>query len=248
MAASALAAHLGTLAAAHDVWLQSASTLPIATDSSGLRVLRVDVRAESDLTGVLRLLDAVARGGPLVRVESMVLMPVPGSPLADGLEPLTMAATFAAFAAPEASAADAAMPLTSPFAGDDEPMPGEGVASPRRAIARVDVARAVSLNLFSPDRRAPALRYRLAQGDVGYPDPEPMPPSLPALHGTAVDVGGRSFAMCSLDGAPAVVVRVGDTLGAWTVVAIARGRVTLRDADGQDQVIETPLPPDGVTP
>lgn len=108
--------------------------------------------------------------------------------------------------------------------------------STRAVVPALNVAAIVDLNLFSPDRRAPLSRYRLE----GEDDPvfsvaaEPSaPPSLPVVVGTAVGPGSSSFAMCSLDNSPVVIVRVGDKLGGYTVRAIARGVVEFSTPSGE---------------
>lgn len=114
-----------------------------------------------------------------------------------------------------------------------------------------DIGVAVSRNVFSPSRRAPAVAYRLSAVDPVAD--MAMEGALrervdPVVLGTALGVNGTSFAMCSYEDAPAVVVRVGDQLGPYTVVAIARGRVTFRDVDGTRLEVESPTSPDGDLP
>src|SRR5215813_8110105 len=54
MASAELASYLGDVAAETRVWLQDASTRPALPAADGVRTLRVDIRAESDLKGALR--------------------------------------------------------------------------------------------------------------------------------------------------------------------------------------------------
>lgn len=114
-----------------------------------------------------------------------------------------------------------------------------------------DIGVAVSRNVFSPSRRAPATAYRLSVTD---PSADVAMASTvreridPVVLGTAMGANGTSFAMCSYEDAPAVVVRVGDLLGPYTVVAIVRGRVTFRDVDGSRLEVESPTSPDGELP
>ncbi len=100
-------------------------------------------------------------------------------------------------------------------------------------IAPVAISDVVDLNLFAPDRSAPLRRYSIS----GYED-EPLPVDnvevpRPVVLGTAVGSGARSFAMCSLDGASTVIVRVGDQLGEYTVRSIERGAVVFSTASGE---------------
>lgn len=100
MATAALASYVGGLAEAQDVWVQSASTLDAQRDASGVRRLRVSVRAEGDVTGIVRLLDALDRGRYLVRVDDLELAVTPAERTVDGSEPLVLRATVTGFAAP----------------------------------------------------------------------------------------------------------------------------------------------------
>ncbi len=105
----------------------------------------------------------------------------------------------------------------------------------REAAPVLNVPAIVGLNLFSPDRRAPLSRYRLdGENDPVVFSAEPAtPPSLPVVVGTAVGPDQSSFAMCSLDDSPVVIVRVGDKLGDYTVRAIARGVVEFSTPSGE---------------
>lgn len=90
------------------------------------------------------------------------------------------------------------------------------------SIVPVDISEVVAMNLFSPDRKAPARRYSLS----GYaPVTDAAPPARPLVLGTAVASGNRSFAVARMpDGAP-TIVRVGDKLGIYTVRSIERNQV-----------------------
>ncbi len=97
----------------------------------------------------------------------------------------------------------------------------------------VEVAEVVDLNLFAPDRSAPLRRYSLSgYEEVIAPEAVAEAPK-PLVLGTAVGTGARSFAMCSLAGAPTVIVRVGDKLGDYTVRSIERGVVVFSTTSGE---------------
>jgi hypothetical protein len=100
IATAALASYVGDLAEAQDVWVQSATTLDADRDASGVRQLRVSMRAEGDVTGVVRLLDALERGRFLVRVDNLEIAVTPAERSGDGSEPLVVRATLTGFAAP----------------------------------------------------------------------------------------------------------------------------------------------------
>lgn len=108
MATAELVSHLGALAAEHDVWLQNAITRPSAVEDGGVRRLRVEIRAESDLQGVLSFLTALERGDKLLRVERLDISRVLTVDSEDGIEPVTVAATVVGFALPDVPGTPAA--------------------------------------------------------------------------------------------------------------------------------------------
>ena len=101
MATAELVSHLSRVAADHDVWLQNAVTRPSSVDEGGVRRLRVEIRAESDLQGVLSFLTALEHGDKLVRVERVDIARVLALNTDDGIEPVTVAATIVGFALPD---------------------------------------------------------------------------------------------------------------------------------------------------
>ncbi len=105
IATAALAAYVGDVAESHEVWVQSATTLDALRDASGLRRLRVSVRAEGDIAGVVRLLDALDRGRYLVRVDDLDIAVTPAERSTDGSEPLVVRATVTGFAGPHVEGA-----------------------------------------------------------------------------------------------------------------------------------------------
>jgi len=104
----------------------------------------------------------------------------------------------------------------------------DGLASARATPTR-DVNDAVERDPFAPDRAAPAQRYR-APGEE--PDAPAEAPIVPVVLGTAVADAARSFATVQLGGGNPVILHVGDKIAAYTVSAIARGRVTFRTSSG----------------
>jgi hypothetical protein len=97
MASAELASYLGEVAAEARVWLQDASTRPSLPATDGVRTLRVDIRAESDLLGTLMFLQALERGEKLVRVDRLDISRSARSD-DEEVETLTIAATIAGFA------------------------------------------------------------------------------------------------------------------------------------------------------
>ncbi len=112
----------------------------------------------------------------------------------------------------------------------------------RPRVPDISVAKVVNANVFAPERSAPPQRYLLAGGFEAYQDAVddvvPEPPARPVVHGTVVGTNGRSFAMCALNGAPSVIVRVGDRLGDYTVRSIERGVVEFSTASGERFAID----------
>lgn len=106
MASADLVAYLGDVTRKARVLLQDAATRPSATTRNGIRVLRVDIRAESDLQGILTLLQTLEWGDKLVRVERIDLSRLPNPTDDDASETLSLSASIAAFALPVEGATD----------------------------------------------------------------------------------------------------------------------------------------------
>ena len=86
--------------------------------------------------------------------------------------------------------------------------------------------------IFQPDRNAMPYRYRMpgepAPNDAGAPAP-----ILPVVLGTVLATDGSHFATCQMPGGKPTVVRVGDKVGDYTVVAIDRDKVAFKNATGK---------------
>jgi hypothetical protein len=107
--------------------------------------------------------------------------------------------------------------------------------------ARNDIGSIVENDLFSADRSAPAMPYRMP----GDPDPNEKPaalPDKPVLLGTGVATDNRNFATVQLGGDHPTLVRVGDKIGQWVVRAIERNKVVLVTATGAKIDISVPRP------
>lgn len=97
MASAELASYLGDVSRKARVWLQTANTRPAVSSSDGVRTLRVDIRAESDLLGTLMFLQSLERGDKLIRIDRLDISRTPHADGTDG-EILSIAATVAGFA------------------------------------------------------------------------------------------------------------------------------------------------------
>jgi Type II secretion system (T2SS), protein M subtype b len=97
MASAELGSYLGDVARKARVWLQAANTRPAVSSAEGVRTLRVEIRAESDLRGTLMFLQALERGDKLIRIDRLDISRTLHSDEKEG-ETLSIAATIAGFA------------------------------------------------------------------------------------------------------------------------------------------------------
>ena len=112
MASAELAAYIGDLARGARVWLQDAGTRPAIAAGDGVRTLRVEIRAESDLLGTLMFLQAIERGEKLVRIDRLDISKSARGDEKDA-ETLSIVATVAGFAIGEPSAPVQPRPATT---------------------------------------------------------------------------------------------------------------------------------------
>jgi hypothetical protein len=101
MASSELASYIGDVALRARVWLQDAGTRPATPAAEGVRTLRVEIRAESDLQGALLFLQGLERGDKLVRIDRLDISHAARSDEKDA-EVLSIAATISGFAVSDA--------------------------------------------------------------------------------------------------------------------------------------------------
>jgi hypothetical protein len=105
MATAELVSHLGVVAQEHQVLLEAASTRPTTIRDGGVRALQVEIRAESDLHGVLAFLRALEGSEKLLRVERLDISRSLGTIEDEGVEALSISATIIGFAIPNAGLA-----------------------------------------------------------------------------------------------------------------------------------------------
>ena len=98
IASAQMAAYLGSVARRSRVLMQDANTRPSTTSPEGIRTLRVEVRAESDIQGITTFLHNLESGQKLVRVDRLEISRVPGLEDKNGFETLSIAATVSGFA------------------------------------------------------------------------------------------------------------------------------------------------------
>jgi hypothetical protein len=103
-ASAQLAAYLGMIAKRSRMLLQDANTRPAEVLPEGIRTLRVELRAESDVQGVTTFLHNLEGGDKLVRVDRLEISRVPGLEDRNGFETLSIAATVSGFAFAPSSA------------------------------------------------------------------------------------------------------------------------------------------------
>ena len=104
MASAELASYLGDVARRARVWLQDAGTRPAAPSAEGVRTLRVEIRGESDILGVLMFLQALERGEKLVRIDRLDISRSPRA-REEEIETLSIAATISGFAVTDTTTA-----------------------------------------------------------------------------------------------------------------------------------------------
>jgi hypothetical protein len=96
----------------------------------------------------------------------------------------------------------------------------------------IDLEAVGANGIFQPDRTALPYRYRMP-GDPAPDDPGAPAPILPVVLGTVIATDGSHFATCQMPGGRPTVVRVGDKLGEYTVLAIDRDKVEFKNAAGK---------------
>ena len=97
MASAELASYIAGAARQTRVWLQDAATRPASPEADGVRTLRVEIRAESDLLGTMLFLQALERGNKLIRLDRLDISRVARADERES-ETLTLAATVSGFA------------------------------------------------------------------------------------------------------------------------------------------------------
>ena len=119
MASAQVASYLGEVARGNHVWLQDASTRPATALDGGVRALHVEIRAESDLRGILAFIKSLESGDKFLRVQRLDISSQPGRADQPGAETLALSASIVGYAIPDPSAVAAA--ATAPAAVKEAP-------------------------------------------------------------------------------------------------------------------------------
>jgi hypothetical protein len=115
--------------------------------------------------------------------------------------------------------------------------------SPAAAPAAARVLEAVESDPFHPERRRPADRFRLpGEAIATASDPAPPAPAPLVLLGTVVLAEGRGFAMCQQGSDQPRIVRVGESLGDYTLRTIEQGRAVFTTRRGEKIELRVPKP------
>lgn len=104
MASAEVASYLGEVSRANHVWLQDASTRPATALDGGVRALHVEIRAESDLRGILAFVKSLETGSKFIRVDRLDISAQPGRADQPGAETLALSASIIGYAIPDPSA------------------------------------------------------------------------------------------------------------------------------------------------
>ena len=105
-----------------------------------------------------------------------------------------------------------------------------GALDASASVPVVNVEMANGADLFAPERKPPAARYRMP-GEAAPKSVEEPP--KPVVLGTALAADGSSFATCQYQSARLLMVRVGDKVGDYIVKSIERGRVVFATPAGK---------------
>ncbi len=117
----------------------------------------------------------------------------------------------------------------------DAPLPERTATVPSRtdsappAATDAEVARTIAGDLFSSDRSASHVPYRIERAGSASPVAAPLPLRL---IGTVTVAGGRSFAMCQVGADPPRVVYPGQRIGAMRLESVSQGSATFTDNAG----------------
>jgi hypothetical protein len=129
MASAEIATYVGDVARTNHVWLQDASTRPATALDGGVRALHVELRGESDLSGILTFLKALESGDKLIRVQRLDISVQPRRSDQPGAEALALSASIVGYAIPDPSAPPPPAVIVRPLNGASDAAPSGGAKS-----------------------------------------------------------------------------------------------------------------------
>jgi hypothetical protein len=110
-------------------------------------------------------------------------------------------------------------------------------APAREGYSADRVFASVAKDPFHPDRRRPAVRFRLPSD--ARTATAALAPGAPPVRvvGTAASAAGGGFAMCAWAGGPPRIVRIGERVGDWTLSKVTPGAAEFRAPTGTTVVV-----------
>ena len=120
-------------------------------------------------------------------------------------------------------------------------------AGRRAALPRDYLSVAVESAPFHPLRQPPGERFRMPGEEIPIPvedatAPPPAPAATLRLLGTMLLPEGGGMAMVQAGGAPPRLVRIGETVGEWTLQSVGRRTASFVDPSGARTQIDVPEP------
>lgn len=97
-------------------------------------------------------------------------------------------------------------------------------------VPRIDLARLVARDPFSPFRAAPDVAYQIGVSPDAWP--AAVERQSIRLLGTIVRADGRSFAMCQLASQPVRMIYAGERIGTLTLETVSQGGAVFIDDSG----------------
>jgi hypothetical protein len=228
-AAAALVSYVTGHAAANRVFVQSSESGGSAIGEDGVLRISVEVRAVSDVAGLLAWLGALERGQKLLRVNRLAVIPaaeVGSSNPGAGSELLGLTLVVEGFGLHELDLPAGSLQMA-------EVQHAQPTAASRFAPASRKPNAALTADPFRPERRPAPVPFRMpGEALAGTEADQPAPAQAIVLIGTAVASGG-GFAMCQIGSEPARLVRLGERLAGYTLRSVGQGRATFRSESGQ---------------
>lgn len=115
--------------------------------------------------------------------------------------------------------------------------------APAAAPNAAQVLAAVDSDPFHPERRRPTERFRLPGEAITAEVAAPTPAAAPlVLLGTVVLAEGRSFVMCQQGSDQPRIVRVGESLGDYTLRSVQQGHAVFVTRRGEQVELRVPKP------